>query len=131
MVQLWLLFVSMFLFKLTNSALVSKIAADGIAHHRQVASLAASNRSRVPTDTTDITTLSFGASCSHMQGCFLQVRRHRMKDTFKKFIEIRTQAINASNVYVAPALIRKATPEQLDRLLNISPSGESRQDFHW
>jgi hypothetical protein len=54
-----------------------------------------------------------------------------MKDTFKQFIELRTQAIHANNIYVAPALIRKLTPEQLDRLLNISPLGESRQDFHW
>lgn len=54
-----------------------------------------------------------------------------MKDTFKQLIELRTQAIDKNDTYVASVLIRKLTPEQLDRLLNISPPGERGQDFHW
>jgi hypothetical protein len=55
-----------------------------------------------------------------------------MKDTFKQLIELRTQAtINENSIYVASALIRKLTPEQMDRLLKISPPGERGQDFHW
>lgn len=55
-----------------------------------------------------------------------------MKDAFKQLIEIRTQAmVNENNIYVASALIRKLTPEQMDRLLRISPPGERGQDFYW
>jgi len=52
-----------------------------------------------------------------------------MKDTFKQFIQFRTQAISANDTYVTPALIRKLTPEQLDRLSNISPPGSAELVF--
>ncbi|MDW7730827.1 MAG: hypothetical protein SCH66_00175 [Methanolobus sp.] len=54
-----------------------------------------------------------------------------MKDTFKQFIEFRKQAKISADFYVAQELIRKLTPEQMDRLLRISPHGEKKQDFHW
>jgi hypothetical protein len=76
------------------------------------------------------TNLSFGGPL-YVDGCLLRVRKYCMKDIFKQFIESRTQAISANDTYVAPALIRKLTPEQLDRLSNISPPRERRSDFHW
>jgi|GEM_PF-6429559 len=54
-----------------------------------------------------------------------------MKDTFRKFIEIRDQSDVSAEFCVSQELIRKLTPEQMDRLLSISPHGEKKQDFHW
>mgnify|MGYP000327281852 CR=1 FL=1 len=54
-----------------------------------------------------------------------------MKDTFKQFIELRKQATISAEFFVAKDLIRKLTPEQMDRLSRISPQGEKKQDFYW
>ena len=54
-----------------------------------------------------------------------------MKDTFKQLTELHTQSKSSSESYVAQELIRKLTPEQMDRLLSISSHKEQKQDFRW
>ena len=55
-----------------------------------------------------------------------------LTDTLKQFIESRVQEANLHKTYVpSHNLVRKLTPEQMDRLMSISPAGGRTQDFKW